>query len=92
MLHEREDFGEKKFKYEITSDDATSWCMLFIMTSLDEEDLGVDYQELEAALRGVKGEQAEIAYNMTQFVSSECWSYYKSHDRKIELIIEFFNL
>lgn len=91
-LHEREDFGEKNFYHEITSDDAPSWCMIFIMTSLDEEDFGVDFQELNAALRYVKGDLAEIAWNMAQFVSSDCWSCYKSHDRTIELINDFFDV
>ena len=72
--------------YEITTEDALSWCIIFIMTKLNEGDFNIDHKILADALNGVEGDLKDVARKMAKFVLTDVWTYYDA----TELISKFF--
>lgn len=72
--------------YEIITEDALSWCIIFIMTKLNEGDFNIDHKILADALNGVEGDLKDVARKMAKFVLTDVWTYYDA----TELISKFF--
>ena len=88
ILEIQENFkNDEECDFEIIPEDALSWCIIFMMTKLNEEDFKIDHKILADALNEVEGDLEEVAHRMAKFVLTDVWTYY---DDATELISKFF--